>query len=171
MRQTDWVRAAPRDERELDEPVHLVAGFVFLVPVAINCKYLACRLVDADDVRRVALALLDFHRDVALVHDAQAVLVVAGGVTPLDAVVGDACYGLLGLHAGWCQIHVAVHSVAHAVLVVQTGNILHVGLALRRVEVGRGVRQEHVVDRHEQERRPVARRVPAELQVLRAAEW
>ena len=43
-------------------------------------------------------------------------------------------------------------------------------LALRRVEVGRGERQVHVVDRDEQEVRPVARFVPRHLHVLRAAE-
>ena len=170
VRQADRVGAAPRDEGELDEPLQLLVAVVVLFPVAINCKYLARRLIDRDDVGH-RLLVLDRHRDVGLVDDAQAILVVAGLVAPLDLVVGLRRDGLLRLHARGREVYVAVHARLDALLVVELRQVLHVRLALRRVEVRRGVGQVHLVDADEEGRRPVALLVPAQLEVLRAAQW
>ena len=164
VRQADGVRAAPRHERELYKPVQLLAALVWLIPVAINRKHLAGRLVDGDDVRG-ELALRDVvalhaQQRVDFVHGAEAVLVVAGVAAALDLVVGLLHDAALGLEARRRQVHVAVHARLDALLVVHLRDVLDVRLALRAIEAGRGVGQEHVVDCDEQEARPVADVVP-----------
>ena len=170
VRQADRVCAAPRDERELDEPRQCLAALVLFVPVAVDRQHLAAGLVDGEDVRRIAVAL-DVGHGVYLEHGAQAVLVVRRVAAALDLVVGHVGTRTLRLHARRRQLDVAVHARLYTFLVVELRQILHVCLALRAVEVGRGERQVHVVDRDEQEVRPVARLVPRQLEVLRAAEW
>ena len=169
VRQADRVRASPRHERELDEPVQLFLCLVELVPVAVDRQHLARRFIYADDVRQ-RLVALDVGDRVHLVHGAQAVLVVARLFAALDLVVrllGDA---VLGLHARRAEVDVAVHAALDAALVVNGRQVLHVRLALRAVEVRRGERQVHVVDRDEQEVRAVARLRPRHLHVLRTAQ-
>ena len=170
LRQADWVRAAPWDERELDDPRHLFAGVVLFVPVAVDAEDLARGLVDRDDVRRGVLALFDLRDRVHLVDGAQTVLVVARVGAAFDLVVGLLGQRRLGLEAGRRQVDVAVHARFYTLLVIKRRDVLDVRLALRAVEVGRCVRQQHVVDHDGEEVRPVATVVPAQLEVLRAAE-
>ena len=169
VRQADWVSAAPRHEWELDEPLKLFLRVVQLVPVAVDAQHLRRRLVHRDDVRQRLIAL-DVGDDVDLIDGAQTVLVVAALVAALDLHVGLLGLREVGLHADGRQVDVAVHALLDAALIVELRQILDVRLALRRIEVGRGERQVHVVDRDEQEVRPVARFVPRHLHVLRAAE-
>ena len=58
LRQTDRVRTTPWHERELNEPLKLLAVLVFLVPVAIDRQDLVGRLIDADDVRRRSFGIV-----------------------------------------------------------------------------------------------------------------
>ena len=169
MRQANRVGTAPRDERELDEPVQWLLALVFQVPVAVDRQHLAARLVDGDDVRRVAVAL-DVGGDVALEHGAETVLVVAGVAAAFDLVVGDVGSRAFRLKSGRRQIDLAVHPRLDALLIVKLRQVLDVRLALRRVEVGRGERQVHIVDHDREEAGAVARLVPRQLEILRAAE-
>ena len=170
VRQADGVRAAPRDEGELDEGLQLLAGLVVLVPVAVDREDLVGGLVDADDVGRGLLVVTDAGNGVRLEDDAQAVLVVAGALAALDLVAGLAGGRHLRLHAGQRDVHVAVHAVAHTLLVVELRQVLDVRAALGRVKVGSRVGQVHVVDGDEQEGRAVALLVPAHLEVLGTAQ-
>ena len=171
VRQADRVGTAPRDEGELDVVLQLFAVLLVLVPVAVQREHLAARLVDREHVGRRRLVVLKGQVGVDLVDDAQAVLVVARRVAALDLVVGHTGHGLLGLHARQRHVDVAVHARLDAALILEGREVLDVRAALGRVEVGRRVGQVHVVDRHEQEGRPVARLVPAQLEVLRTAQW
>ena len=145
VRQADGVRAAPRHERELDEPLQLFLRFVDLVPVAVDAQHLAARLVDADDVRQRLIAL-NGSDGVHLEDRAQPVFVVGSLFAAFDLVVrllGDA---VVRLHADRPEVNVAVHAALDAALVVHGRQVLHVRLALRRVEVRRGKRQVQIVD-------------------------
>ena len=137
VRQADWVRAAPRHERELDEPLQLFLRLVQLVPVAVDAQHLAGRFIHADDVGQRLAVVLDVGDDVDFVDGPQAVLVVARLGAPLDLVVrllGRAEVGLKG-HGG--QVHVAVHAALDALGELKLRQVLDVRLALRAVEVGR----------------------------------
>ena len=178
VRQADGVGAAPRHERELDEPLQLLLRLVQLVPVAVDAEHLAGELVDREDVGggldvHVVVGVLPLKAGdgVDLVDGAQAVLVVARLAAALDLVIGLGGLGEVRVGAGRHHVHVAVHAAAHALLVVELRQVLHMRAALGAVEVRSRKGQVHVVNGREQEAGTVAVLVPAHLQVLGPAQW
>ena len=167
VREADRVGAAPGHERELDNPVQLLAACVLGLPVAVQAQGLARGLVDADDVRLHAVT--EVQVGVNLEDGPQAVLVVAGVLAAFDLVVGDRGLAELDL-VGRANVNLGVHACLHAAVELGLGDVLNVRLALSGVEVGGRKRQVNVVDGNELGRRAIPLRGPHELQVLAATQ-
>ena len=167
VREADRVGAAPGHERELDNPVQLLAAIVLGLPVAVQAQGLARGLVNADDVRLHAVTEVQVGVD--LEDRPQAVLVVAGVLAAFDLVVGDGGLAELDL-IGRAQVHLGVHASLDAAVELGLGDVLNVRLALGAVKVGGCKRQVNVIDGDELGRRALPLRRPHELEVLAAAQ-
>ena len=166
VRQTDWIRAAPRNEGELNDPLQFLAHFIVRFPIPIKIESLAAAFVDADDVGLDAITKVEMRVD--LKNGPQAVFVVRSVVAALDLVVRLRALAELGV-VGSADIDIPVHPSLHTAVVFHLRDVLDMRLALSRVEVCRGKRQINVVNRNELRHRALVLRVPHELHVLAAA--
>ena len=174
--QPDRVRAAPGDKLVLDQPVELGELFVAALPVTVQRQNLARGVVDREDVRRAATLchpiVVQPQEARDLVNTTNAVDVFLRGGLALDLVVGLLRRGqVVGLDVagGKDTVNVAVYSLLHTLTEHVFRDVLDLGYARRAVEVGRRVRQQDVIDRHPLAARATLLRVPAPLEVLRAA--
>ena len=149
MRQPDGIRAAPRDEFELHDPVQLGAAFVLGVPISVQTQHLAVQLVDHQDVRgHFALAFLvvfKFQVGVDVVDPAQAVFVVVVLAT-FNLVVGLLRLGRLRLHRRPHHFDITVHAHADAPIEFPLRDLVHLGSTLCGVEIAGRERQNHPVN-------------------------
>ena len=152
VRESDRVSTTPRDELELDQVVELGHRDVALLPVTVQADDLGVLLVDHHDVRgqlafgvRVVFPL---HERVHHVHAASPVDVLLP-LLAFDLVVRLVRTRLCGLHRSADDRNVAVQTRVHARLEFLLRDVLHLGHALRGVEVRGGERQNDVVDRYE----------------------
>ena len=171
MRQANRIRATPRDELKLDDPVQLGHRVVALFPVPVQANDLRVQLVDHQDVRsRLALrprVVFQLKVRIAVVNATQAIDILAT-LTAFDLVVRLLRACRLRIHAGTDQVHILVQPAINTRTELVLGNVLHLSRTLRRVEVRSSKRQQNVVNRHELRARTLLLLVVPHLHVLRA---
>ena len=170
MCQANGICATPRHKGEFDHPLHFLLGLVVFFPVAIDGQHGLRGLVQADDVRSQAILVIEVMDDVALVDGAQAIDVVAVVLTAFDLVVGYLGLGLIGRQRTGHEVDVHVHARLDALLVLDASDVLHMSLALGRIEVRRSKGQVDVVNCHKLGDRALLVAVPSDLEVLATAQ-